>query len=136
MEAATLAAALAASSLVFIDRFNGTSSGLVATDDDDDALGLPINELTSSANGLPLTVWLRALPLLPLLVWLAALVSGRRNTWMEAESLDCFSCIKKPIKSFRLPVKTDGRGAINYRRFPGRFLLLDGDAIGVGRCRC
>ena len=41
------------SSLVFIDRFNGASSGF---DDEDDVLGLPINELTSRAKGLPFTV--------------------------------------------------------------------------------
>ena len=64
------------SSFVFIDRFSGASSDVVA-----DVLGLPINELTSNANGLPFTVWLRAL--VPLLLLLLLLL-----WWFEMEEED------------------------------------------------
>ena len=49
----TVITVLPDSSFVFMDRFNGASSGL---DDVDDVDGLPIKELTSSASGFPFTV--------------------------------------------------------------------------------
>ena len=51
----TVITVLPDSSFVFIDRFNGASSGL-DVEDVDDVDGLPIKELTSSASGFPFTV--------------------------------------------------------------------------------
>ena len=51
----TVITVLPDSSFVFIDKFNGASSGL-DVDDVDDVDGFPIRELTSSASGFPFTV--------------------------------------------------------------------------------